>query len=247
MDEDTLEEDVNFVGTPTKKQVDVKRGKLMRQRGLKQYKNLSDAEFEAAIAQKALGIEASDEFEKRINKKLQEFENDYDLSDLKINDREALRALIQTVLSLEDYEQYMFKVRAAGITQDTVFTTEKVQKIMSDLRSDISKLQGDLNITRKVRKSDQDVSVLAFIDGLKDKAKRFYDSKMSYIFCPKCNMLLATVWTQYPDNERNKIALVCGRHMPDGTECGEKVIIGTKELIKNRGTSNKKITPESML
>ncbi len=138
-------------------------------------------------------------------------------------------------------------MRSGGLTDNVAFNMEKLSKIMSDLRADISKLQNDLNITRKIRKSDQDVSVMAYIDSLKEKARKYYESKASYIFCPKCNMLLATVWTLYPENERNKISLVCERKLDDGTVCGEKIIIGTKELLKNRGTSNKEITPESML
>lgn len=236
---DDEEKDVNFLNNG---QVNTARGKIKRMKNLHQYKNLSDEEFGNAIVQKALGIEISEEFEKRILKKWKEFEDDYDLSDLKINDRETLRALIQAVISLEDYEQYQFKIRSSGLNNDVILTTKEIQKIMSDLRSDISKLQNDLNITRKIRKSDQDVSVQAYIDGLKEKAKKFYEAKAGYIFCPKCNMLLGTVWVQYPDQERNKVALVCGRE-----GCGEKVIVSTKDLIKNRGTNKRAITPESML
>jgi hypothetical protein len=208
---------------------------------------MTDEEFERVISQKALGIEVSEEFERRIQEKLNEFDKDYDLSDLKINDRESLRAFVQAVITLEDYEQHLFKIRSQGISELSLPMIEKLQRAMSDLRADISKLQNDLNITRKIRKSDQDVSVIAFIDNLKEKAKKFYSSKMSYIFCPKCNMLLATIWTMYPENERNKIALVCERILDDGTKCGEKLIISTLELLKNRGTNKKEITPESML
>jgi hypothetical protein len=222
-------------------------GKISRMRNLAQYKNLSDDEFEKAVAPKEAGIEQSRVFEDRIAKKLQEFEDDYDLSDLKINDRDTLRALIQAQISLEDYEQHMFKLRSGGVTDDIIFASDKLSKIMSDLRGDISKFQFDLNITRKVRKSDRDVSVLAYIDDLKEKAHKFYESKMSYIFCPKCDMLLGTIWTMFPDDSRNKIALVCGRTYPDGTKCGEKVIVGTQELLKNRGTNSKTVTPESMI
>jgi len=229
------------------KQVKAKKGKLARLKGLKQYRGLSSEEFDKVMAQKALGIDISEEFEKRIANKMQEFDNDYDLSDLKINDKDILRALIQAQITLEDYEQFQFKVRSAGISEANVMANEKLQRAMSDLRDDISKLQNDLNITRKIRKSDQDVSVLTYIDGLKEKAKKFYASKMSYIFCPKCNMLLATVWTLYPENERNKIALICERILDDGSKCGEKIIIGTRELSEKRGTNKKEITPESML
>lgn len=226
--------------------VSAKRGKNVRTKNLKQYRDLSPEDFENLLAQKALGLEVSEAFEKRIQKKLDEFEKDYDLSDLKINDRETLRALIQTIISLEDYEQYLYKIRSEGLSGNALASLEKLHKAMSDLRGDISKLQNDLNITRKVRKSDQDVSVMAYIDTLKDKAKRFYESKMGYCFC-ECGMLLATIWTLYPEEEKNKLALVCHRILADGTECGKKTIVNTKELLNNRGSNSKEITPESML
>lgn len=239
--------DNNFDFTSETKEVKAKKGKLSRMRHLAQYKDLSDEEFEQKMTQKALGIEISEEFEKRISAKLAEFEQDYDLSDLKINDRDILRALVQAQISLEDYEQAMFKMRADGINQNFLISTEKLNKVMSDLRTDISKLQNDLNITRKVRKSDQDVSVMAYIEGLKDKARRFAEAKMQYIFCPECNMLIGTVWTLFPQEERNKIALVCNRDLGEGKKCGAKVIVSTAQLLKNRGTNKPEITPESML
>lgn len=224
-----------------------RKGKLKRQRNLKQYKDLSDEEFERTITEKALGFEVSGEFEKRIQSKLAEFDQDYDLSDLKINDRDTLRALVQAHISLEDYEQYLFKVRVGGIDNSTIQLTKDIQKVMSDLRSDISRLQEDLNIKRKVRKQDQEVSLQAYLDSLKEKARAFYESKMSYIFCEKCNVLLATLWTLYPTDDRNKIALVCHNKSDGEHECGHKTIIDTKTLLNNSGTNNKKITPESML
>lgn len=242
MDDSNYE--ISEEAAPKKKKVS---GKVARMRNLAQYKDLSDDEFEAKTRDKALGIEKSQEFEIRIKKKLDEFEEDYDLSDMKINDRDALRALIQAHISLEDYEQEIFKLRSQSIDERVLFQLEKFDKIMSNLRADISKLQNDLNITRKIRKSDQDVSVLAYITKLKADAKKFYESKAGYIFCPKCDLLLGTIWTLTPDDDRNRVVLHCSRKMPDGTLCGEKVVVNTKELLKNRGTNKKEITPESML
>ena len=224
-------------------------GKQKRMRNLGQYKDLSDDQFNELMQKKEMGAEPSKAFEERIAKKWAEFEADYDLSDLKINDRDTLRNLIQSQISLEDYEQHLYKLRQEGISEQQLFSMEKFQKAMSELRTDISKMSSDLNITRKVRKSDQDVSVLAYIEGLKKKAKEFHEAKAQYIFCPKCNMLLATVWTLFPQNERNKIALVCERDLGlgNGEKCGEKVIVSTAELLKNRGTNKLEITPESML
>lgn len=238
-------QDENYEILPEEEVSDKKKGKQKRTRNLVQYRHLSDEDFEKVMEKKNIGGGSKD-FEERINQKLKEFEQDYDLSDLKINDRDSLRSLIQKQLTLEDYEQYLFALRSNGIAEAQLQTFEKFQKAMESLTSDISKIQNDLMITRRVRKSDQDASVMAYIDGLKEKAKRFYESKMSYIFCEKCNMLLATMWTLYPEEERNKLALVCHRKLADGSECGHKTIVDTKTLLEKRGTNKAEITPDSM-
>lgn len=239
-------EDFNLEIEPDDGKKQKKSGKIKRMRNLAQYRDLSDEQFADIMAKKVVSSNSAEAFEERIARKLAEFEQDYDLSDLKINDRDTLRALIQAHITLEDYEQHLYFIRSGGISEQTIFAIEKFQKAMSDLRSDISKLQTDLNITRKIRKSDQDVSVMAYIGKLLKQAKEFYEAKMSYVFCEKCNMLLGTIWTLYPEEERNKIALVCNRPMADGSKCGHKTIIGTKELLAKRGTNKLEITPESM-
>ncbi len=216
-----------------------------RFRNLRQYKDLTDDEFEERMAKKQMDAEPSRDFEERIKKKLITFEEDYDLSDLKINDREILRALIQSLLSLEDYEQIMYKQKME-VTVENLVLVEKISKLMSDLRGDISKMQDDLKITRKIRKSDQEASVIAYIDSLKTKAREFYESRMSYIHCPECGLLLSTIWSLYPE-ESNKIELICHRELQDGTRCGTKVRVTTKELLSKKGANMPQLMPESLL
>lgn len=242
-----MEDSIHDVVPETEVKKKKRSGKVNRMRNLGQYAKLSEEEFDEAMEKKEKGIETYEAFEKRINEKLDEFEKDYDLSDLKINDRDSLRALIQKQITLEDYEQHLFKIRSQGISEAHLPSLEKFQKAMSDLTADISKIQNDLMITRKVRKSDKEATALAYLESLKDKAKRFYESKMSYVFCEKCNMLLGTFWTLFPEEDRNKIALVCNRALPDGNICGHKTVVGTKGLLKERGTNAPEITPESML
>lgn len=215
-------------------------------RNLPQYRDMPQDEFDALMEKKTSGIEQSQILEKRIEEKLQKFSEDYDLTDLKINDREILRGLIQAILTLEDYEQEIYIIRSGGITPDNLLLIDKLQKAMSDLRKDISNFQNDLSITRKHRKSDQETSVIAYIDNLKQQARKFYESRMSYIFCPDCNTLLGTIWTLYPNND-NKITLVCSQKDKDDKPCGCKVTVSTKELLENRGTSNREITPDALL
>lgn len=216
-------------------------------RNMKQYRTLTDEEFEEMFQEKQQIAGISQDFEGRISKKLEEFSNDYDIDDLKINDRETLRAFIQAIIALEDYEQLVFDIRANGdISQANINVVDRVSKIMSDLRKDISRFQEDLNITRKIRKSDKESSVVSYIANLKEQARQYYEAKMSYIFCDKCDMLLGNIWVLYPD-EDNKITLKCSRVLDDGSKCGNKVTVTTKELSERRGTNKVSITPESLL
>jgi hypothetical protein len=217
-----------------------------RLRHLKQYQELSDEDFDSLFEKMQVTPQSAENFEKRIKEKLLEFEDDYDFSEMKINDKSTLRALIQAIISLEDFEQHLFLLRK-DITESNLYAIEKLNKVMSELRNDISKLQSDLNITRKIRKSDQETSLIEYLENLKEKARKFYESRMSYIFCtnPDCNELLATIWTLYPKG-KNTITLICNRVMDDGKPCGTVVKISTEELLEKRGT-NKKDIPQSMV
>lgn len=217
-------------------------------RNLYQYRDLTDEQFEAMWSErKQQKDDDKSDFEDRINKKIEEFGEDYDIDDLKINDKETLRALVQAIIALEDYEKIVYEVRSLeDISQANINVVDRISKIMSDLRRDISSLQQDLNITRKIRKSDKESSVVSYITNLKEQARQYYESKASYIFCPECNMLLATVWTLYPEMD-NKITLKCNRTLDDGSKCNHKFTVTTQELLDNKGTNKKEIIPESML
>lgn len=221
-------------------------GMKRRMRNLRQNKDKTDEEFEEYWDARQSNAEPSAEFERRIERKLREFGEDYDIDDLKINDKNTLRALIQAELSLEDMEQSMFRMRQDGDISSTAMNAfEKYNRIMSDIRADISRFQADLNITRKIRKSDKESTVVNYLESLKTKAKQFYESRMSYVFCPKCNMLLGTFWTLYPESD-NKITLICQRPLADGSKCGNRFTVTSKELLLQKNTNNTKITPESL-
>lgn len=214
-------------------------------RHLAQYRNMSDEEFDTLMVDKEVGLAVSQDFEKKIEQKIAQFSEDYDLSDLKINDKEILRGLIQAIISLETYEQMLFNLRADGITPENIIVVEKLQKTVAELRKSISDYQNDLNITRKSRKSDQETSVLAYIESLKDKARRFIESRHSYVYC-ECGMLLSTVWTLYPE-ENNVMKFKCHRKLDDGSFCGKVTQVTSKQLLENRGTNRKDIVPESLI
>jgi len=215
-------------------------------RNLPQYRDMSDDEFDRMFEETQYNVGISKDFEDRIAKKIDEFSQDYDIDDLKINDKETLRAFVQAIIALEDYERIIFNIRSEGdISQHNINVVDRLGKITSDLRKDISRFQEDLNITRKIRKSDKETSVVSYISNLKEQARQFYEQKMSFIYCD-CGMLLSTLWSLYPD-ESNTIVLTCHRKLDDGSFCGKKVKVTTKELMENRGTNRVEITPESLL
>lgn len=208
-----------------------------RIRGLKQYKDLSDEEFDKIWLDKTVGVELTKDFERRIQSKVDDFSVDYDLDDLKMNDKLTLRALAQAFIQLEDLERYSFNNRIEGIEESQILLMEKLSNIMSSLRKDISKMQDDLKITRKIRKGDREETVVNYLEDLKRKAKEFYRSRMNYIWCPNCKMLLGTVWFLYPEEKNNKIQLVCNRVLETGEKCNTKVLINSVELMERRGVN----------
>lgn len=220
-------------------------------RNLPQYKDLSDDEFLKVIDARKEEYETAplgEDFEERIENKIDELTEDYDLSDMKSNDLLILRALAQSLISLEDFELLAYEERQ-NIDANNLMTVDKVQKIISDLRRDISNQQTDLKISRKIRKSDDREDVIQTVELLKEKAQKFYKQKMAYIVCPACDMLLATLWVQYPEVD-NELTFVCNRRK-GGEEpevlCNHKFTVYTKDLWATKEVTNKpEVLPESI-
>lgn len=212
-----------------------------RYRNLRQYANLTDEQFEEMWDKKSIGISQNAEYEKRIQKKLNEFAEDYDVEDLKINDRLTLRALAQAYITLEDYEHSFYNLRSEGLNLSQVLEFEKINNVMSILRTDIGKMETQLGITRKSRKGEQNEGLISDLEKIKTKAREFYEQRMFYVFCPKCNTLLSTAWFLYPQDKTNKLQLTC-HAKPDGeNECGERFVISAKELLEKKGFNSDNI------
>jgi hypothetical protein len=214
-------------------------------RRLKQYQNLTDAEWEEVWDRKIKNVSASAAWEKRIQNKLDEFAQDYALEDLKVNDKATLRTLASATLRLEEYDSIINQFTAAGIDEGNIIVFEKLSKAMEGLRSDISKMSDDLRITRKSRKGDKETSVMAYLDDLKLKARSFMESRSLMIWCPKCNFLLAQLWFLYPNTTKNKVRIVCQHKLEDNSICGEVVEFNSKEIF-DAGGRNLVSIPDSM-
>lgn len=215
-------------------------------RNLGQYKDLTDDEWDDVWEKQQSDSQPIRDFEDRIDLKIKQFEDDYDISDLKFNDLQVLRALAQALITLNDLENFNYKLRKKGISDENLNLMDKVSKQISQIRTDVSRMQDDLKITRKIRKGDKELTVLSEIERLKTKAKEFYSEKMGYIYCPECHMLLCTAWFLYP-NSKNTITLTCSRTLDNGDLCNTKVKITTEKLLSKRGTNIPEIMPESLI
>jgi hypothetical protein len=201
-----------------------------KMRNLKQYKDLTDEDFDDVWEDREVALAISPEvLEKQIKEKIAELSNDYDMDDMKSNDKISIRALVLAQIQLEDLEQVAFSLRQE-VDNQSIQVLEKVNKILTALRNDISSISNDLQLTRKVRKQSREASVIDALADLKAKARKFYKQKMLYVFCPECKMLLGTIWLQYSDEE-TILTLKCKR-------CGKEL---KQELTKLYETDNKNL------
>lgn len=191
-------------------------------KNLPQYKNKTQEELIAI----AYGINHGDSFENQIEKRIESFKEDYDLSDMTANDMLSLRELAKIYLLLDDIST---KHREILDAENPDFNSlEKLGRIENRLRTDASKIQQDLNITRKARQDAGTQQVAEFIEDLKHRAKKFVDDRLCSIFCPECKMLLSKVWF-LDKSEKSIIKLTCPRK-----SCGHSFEIDSTQFINNK-------------
>jgi hypothetical protein len=218
-----------------------------RLRNLVQYRDLTDEQFDKAmeaLERDWLDTETQhqlDTFDDRVAETMKQFEEDYDLSDMKFNDRATLEALSRAYVTLQDFDTLLTRLRASNLKEESYVLTviDKLSKIASDYRRDISRMEDDLKISRKIRKSTGEESARQELQRLKEKALKFKKQVMSYIYCPKCTMLLATVWTLYPE-EDNEFHFKCKRPLDETGKnfCNHEFVITTSELLEAEGTNH---------
>ncbi|KKM84694.1 hypothetical protein LCGC14_1296670, partial [marine sediment metagenome] len=129
-------------------------------RNLRQYSGMTDEEFEEMF--ESLKEDELDEaaLEAEIEKGLSEFEDDYDLSDMKINDRIVLRDLVISMISLEALEK-LFVTQRENLSDANILLMDRTSGVMSKLRHDISDMQSDLKLTRRIRKEGIEESFMS--------------------------------------------------------------------------------------
>ena len=223
----SLEDKLNELGLPTK---------YARYRGLSQYRDMTEDDFLRAMQElyeRNVLIENETKFQLEYEQKIQDFldklARDYDLSDMNENDRVALRHMAQLSLSIETLERKMSLALAAG--ELDVNQIQKLTNALDTMRNSLMKVQSELNISRKERLGGAKETVDKRFQDILRRAKKLYDLRTAKIFCPKCRMLLATVWVQ-DWNIDNTCTFTCPR-----PECKHQFTVSTKYL-RTHGMKN---------
>lgn len=207
-------------------------------RNLTQYKGMSDEEFQKQF--EILSTPSNyEDFQVRVREKYSELEKDYDLSDMKFNDTETLMDMCSAMVTVDENKRLLVDVRAEGMTGYNLTIIKEVESQQSTLRKDISKMQDDLKITRKIRKATKEESAKSELKRLKTLAMEFYKQKMFYVYCEKCHQLLSTTWFLFPDSI-NTLSLKCLRPLDEKSKniCGHITKIKSKKLVELRGTNH---------
>lgn len=195
-------------------------------RNLPQYKGKTDTELEEIADKLNEGT-----VQERTQETLERLMVDYDISDLAANDELVLWQLASTFVRIDDVSALLDE----AIHDGDVAAVQKLQQVQTGLVRDASSMQSDLNITRKARRGDKEADTVTFIEDLKARAKKQLESRLSYIYCPKCKMLVATAWFLYPDEPRNAIRIKCKRlvSFDDEIYCDHEFTVTSKDLKEN--------------
>lgn len=196
-----------------------------RLRNLVQYKNLSDEEFNSVWADYE-GQPDTDSGAK-VEKIMEDLAQNYDIRDQYANDTLSLRELANLYVSLERLN----RIEQQMMDDGNYGQLNNISRIKNDYIANASKLQNDLNITRKARQADSGETLDTYLPSLLKRSKNFYESKMGYIYCPKCKMLCSTAW--FTDwKVTNTLELTCPR-----PECGN-IFKTTSEYLNEHKNNN---------
>lgn len=196
-------------------------------RNLKQYQQAPIEEIEAVIQ----GIKIDFEDERRIQEYIDRISEQYELVDETENDRSALRDLATISIRIEDFDRRL-KMESSAESPDWG-EIKWIVDILTDLRKSRQQIEDTLNITRKARQNAEQTSVVDAIENYKQRAKRILEERMSYIYCPKCKLLVGNVWMLSPKSG-NSFTFTCPRDLGEGKTCGNKFTVTGTELIEKK-------------
>ncbi len=172
-----------------------------------------------------------------LDDKIAKYLQTYELDDLnEANDMAQLMQMCALELNMEQIQ------RALGEITDPVKEARTIKDLQSSLKDAIASyttLQGQLGINRSNRQSEADESPLQYIQRIQQLSKKFLDSRLKSISCPKCKQVLMKYLiyveakgedgsieskTKKPAPYKHTLRVQCWK-------CGEMVTISNEEIV----------------
>lgn len=241
-------------------------GRFTRQRNLPQNKRITDQEFvmfviikqkmkdftieeskEASSSSSTTGGEYTileetyEEYQARVTAKIDELHVDYEINDLKANDRFTLEELAKALVTLENLDLQLFELRKD--VERNLTAIKDLSNVVNQSRTAIAKMQDTLGISRKMRKDSGSENAREELKRQTELAREMLAEKLAYVYCEKCTELIGTFWFLF-DNKKNTIKLTCGREYFDPEtakvtrNCNHVTTITSEQLFKQEGTNH---------
>lgn len=211
-------------------------------RNLPQYRDLSNEEFEEAVSNLL-----REETKELAQQYFDNFQKDYVLGDLKANDRIALEIICWLYAQVRYNQDRIVDYQNA---KDDPYADKGIKSLVADnekIIKSITILENQLSISRSARLKEEGTEVVDVIQALREKASKFLEQKLHYIFCPKCNMLLANIWVLYRNEpDAYDLKFICKRE-EKGKACNTEVIVKPGDLVEETSGALRKIKPEDFI
>lgn len=193
-----------------------------RLRNLRQYKELTDEEFDNVWAE--YEVQPDTDFDSKVEKIMEDLAQNYDIRDQYANDTLSLRELASLYVSLEMLTNVERQMMADGSYNQV----GNISRIRNDYIKNASQIQKDLNITRQARQADDGETLDTFLPSIKKKSINFLSQRLAYIYCPECRMLCGNCWwTDW--NVSNIMKVTCPRE-----ECGNTFEVTSQYLAEHK-------------
>lgn len=148
-----------------------------------------------------------DDYAIRFNEKMQILQQEYAIDTNNSNDFEALKSLVRFQIQAENADRDISTIqRQPAMTKEDYSNLKNLGDFQKTVATSINEIQDKLGISRKIRKEKVNDDVPQWIEGVLEKAEKFFEIKTVQIECPKCQIELFRYWLNFPA-EKNDIEL----------------------------------------
>jgi len=153
----------------------------------------------------------NDAYDKRFKDKLDLLITEFAVDMNDSNDKEALMTLARLQIQNENAARDIDNIQRKETLRDEDYRSLKnLGDFQLGVQRSIVDLQGQLGISRKIRKEKNVDDFPQFMEKLLDRGAKMFEEKTTKIVCPRCMIELARIWFNFPKlNNEIQASLEC--------------------------------------